>query len=163
MNPNLTAIEHVSAQLSALMGEDFDAETFWDTLDGETDVIDIVGKLLERRAEATTKADAVKAFVAELKEREARLRKRDTSIRVVLGNVLDASGQTKLEHALATVSRTKARENVEITDETAIPSQLCKIEKKPDRAAIKKQLDAGETVPGAALKLGAPGLTIRVK
>jgi len=52
---------------------------------------------------------------------------------------------------------------VQITDEAAIPSQLCKTTVAPDRSAIKAQLLAGETVPGAMIVTGKDSLSVRVK
>jgi hypothetical protein len=52
---------------------------------------------------------------------------------------------------------------VEVINADEVPSQLCKTTVTPDKAAIKKQLEAGEAVPGAALVMGAPSISIRVK
>ena len=38
-----------------------------------------------------------------------------------------------------------------------------KITIEPDTAAIKAQLEAGVIVPGAQLKTGEPGITVRIK
>ena len=70
---------------------------------------------------------------------------------------------SKTDPARATISRRAGLPSVQITDEAAIPSQLCKTTVAPDKAAIKAQLLAGETVPGAQIVMGADGVTVRVR
>lgn len=163
MRADINLIERVSFELESMLGEDFDAETFWDTLDGETDVMDIIGHLIKQREEAKAHADASKALADEYTSRKRRLEDRQKAIAKVLGDILDATGQKKVQHPLGTVSRTAGRMSCQITDETAIPSQLTVTTVKPDTAAIKKQLEAGESVPGAELVRGEDGVTVRVK
>jgi len=40
---------------------------------------------------------------------------------------------------------------VEITDESLIPEDLCKIKVEPSKTLIKAAIDGGQTVPGAAI------------
>jgi Siphovirus Gp157 len=70
-------------------------------------------------------------------------------------------GQAKVAQPMGTISRTKPRLSLRIVSEADIPSQLCK--SVPDSAAIKAQLEAGETVPGAVLEAGEASITVRVK
>lgn len=160
---NIPLIEQVSAQLVALLGDDFDPEAFWDTLDGETDVMDIIGHLIRDREEAKAHEAASKALAGEYATRAKRLSDRQKAIAAALGAILDATKQRKVTHPLGTVSRTNGRLSLQITDEAAIPSQLCATITKPDNAAIKAQIEAGETVPGAEMVRGADGVTVRVK
>lgn len=160
---NIPAIEHVSAVLVEMLGDDFDAETFWDTLDGETDVMDIIGHLLKERVEAKAFAAASKDQAAIYAARAKRLTDKDRAITTALGALLDAAGQAKVNHPLGTVSRTKPRVSVDVYDAAEIPTQLTVTTTRPDAAAIKKQLEAGEAVPGAQLVAGEPGLTVRTK
>lgn len=162
MNPNaLAQIAAVAADIRAMIGDDPDEVAFFDTLEGETDVMEIAGMLIMRRIEAQANRDAAKDVAKTFSERAARLDRVSDACAASLGKLLDAIGEQKLPHTLATVSRTKPRERVDITDPTAIPSQLCK--RVPDAAAIKKQLEDGEDVPGARLVTGEPGIMVRVK
>jgi hypothetical protein len=54
--------------------------------------------------------------------------------------------------------------SVRIDDDAAIPSQLLTVKTTtaPDKAAIKRQIEAGEHVPGAALVRGDDIVTVRV-
>lgn len=156
-------INRIADDIKLTLGDDFDQETFLDTLDGETDVMDVIGWLIQQRGEAQTFAAACKQHAAEYTERQKRLEVKAKKMASTIGDILDATEQTKITHPLATVSRTKGRQRVVISDESAVPSQLCVTTVKPDSAAIKKQLEAGEEVPGAELVTGDKGVTIRVK
>lgn len=134
---NIGLIEQVSAELLEMLGDDFDAETFFDTLDGETDFMDIVGLLVKRRVEAVNFEAANKAIAKTYTERAGAMSARSKAISKALGRVLDATGQQKVAHPLATVSRTKARVTASIIDEAEIPTQLTVTTTRPDMAEIK--------------------------
>jgi len=151
----------MSDNIRAMVGDDEDC--FLDTLDGETDAMDVLGKLIQERQEIQANEVAVKALAKTYQERAAKLNAKADAISQTIGHLLDAIGSKKVAHPLATVSRTKARQSVLVTNPEEIPTQLTKTKRSPDLAAIKKQLEAGEFVPGAEIKLGNPGVTVRVK
>lgn len=165
LRADITLIERVSADLADMLGDDFDADAFWDTLDGETDVLDVADHLLNSMFDDEALADAIKAREADMKVRRDRIEARAKAKRRTLLTILDATGQKKMERPLATVSRRSGSMSVQITDEDAIPTQLktVKTVTSPDKAAIKAQIEAGEDVPGAALVRGEDGVTVRVK
>lgn len=163
MNIDIRLIELVSAQLVEMLGDDFDAETFWDTLDGETDALDLMDHILASMQEDEALAAAIKAQADELTARQRRIAARAAAKKKTLGAILDATGQKKAERPRGTVSRLAGRMSVQITDEAAVPSQLCKTTVTPDKAAIKAQIEAGETVPGATLVRGDDTISVRVK
>jgi len=151
----------MSDNIRAMVGDDEDC--FLDTLDGETDAMDVLGKLIQERQEIQANEVAVKALAKTYQERAAKLNAKADAISQTIGHLLDAIGSKKVAHPLATVSRTKARQSVLVTNPEEIPTQLTKVKRSPDLAAIKEQLEAGEFVPGAEIKLGNPGVTVRVK
>lgn len=165
IRPDFHLIERIAADLRAMLGDDFDEVTFLDTLDGETDAADIADKLIAAMQEAEAMAEAVKAQEADLKARRARFEARGDAFRKQMLHLMDAIKMAKLERPRATVSRRAGSVSVEITDEASIPSQLCTVKTitAPDKAAIRKQIEAGETVPGARLVRGDDGVTVRVK
>ena len=154
-------IKRMSDEIRELTGDDQD--TFLDTLDGETDAMDILGKLVQERYEASIYEVATKDLAAAYTTRAKRLSARQDAISQTIGQLLDAMGEKKIMHPLATISRTKPRWSVRITDEADIPTQLMKITTKPDLAAIKKQMEQGEIVPGCDINPGNPSITVRVK
>ena len=158
----LSRIAEIAAILRGILGDDEDDDAFLDTLDGETDAVDMADRMLARLMEVEMLSEAAKAQEAALKARRARLDARVDHIRAGIGQLLDAMGVKKLERPLATVSRLQGRVSVRIDDDDAIPTQLCKIMRSPDRAAIKLQLEAGEVVPGASLVRGEDSVSVRV-
>lgn len=140
-----------------------DLEAFWDTLDGETDVMDIVGQLLEASVQADAGLAASDEIIKKWQERKSALASRQQAIRSSLKTILSATGMDKIPHPLGTVSLRAGSQSVVITDEKEIPSQLCKVTVTPDKAAIKKYLQAGEAVAGAELVTGEETISIRIK
>ena len=158
---NYEEIRRMADNIRAMVGDDDDC--FLDTLDGETDAMDVLGKLIQERQEMKANEAAVKALAKTYQERAARLDAKADAISQTIGHLLDAIGSKKVAHPLATVSRTKARHSVLVTNPEEIPTQLTKTKRSPDLVAIREQLEAGEFVPGAEIKLGNPGVTVRVK
>lgn len=158
---NYEEIRRMSDNIRAMVGDDEDC--FLDTLDGETDAMDVLGKLIQERQEIQANEVAVKALAKTYQERAAKLNAKADAISQTIGHLLDAIGAKKVAHPLATVSRTKARQSVLVTNPEEIPTQLTKTKRSPDLVAIREQLEAGEFVPGAEMKLGNPGVTVRVK
>ena len=161
IHASLPAIAALADEIRAILGDDCDDTTLWDTLSGETPIEEMVGALIRERVEAEAHEAASRAAADVFAARAKRMAERRSAINLALGAVLDAIGEDKIKHPLGTVSRLKPRASVEITDERDVPSQLCK--RVPDKAAIKAALDAGETVPGAALTMGKPGISVRCR
>lgn len=163
MKPNINAeqIREVASAIREMLGEDFDDQTFLDTLDGETDAMDMLGHLIKARVEALEIEKAMKEVASIYTARARRHFDQAQHCSTGIGKILDAMGERKVMHPLATVSRTKPRLSLSIDDETSVPTQLCRL--TPDKTAIEAALEAGEFVPGASLKTGLPGLTVRVK
>ncbi len=157
----LMEIRRMADQIRLLTGDDQD--TFLDTLDGETDAMDILGKLIQERTECSIYEGSAKELAATYTARAKRLSNKQEALSITIGHLLDAMGQTKIQHPLATVSRTKPRKKVVVVDQHDIPSQLTTVTVKPDMAAINKQMDAGELVPGCEYQMGNSSVTVRIK
>jgi hypothetical protein len=140
-----------------------DLDVFWDTLDGETDVMDVVGFILQNIIETDANITAMDEIVKKYADRKSGLRSKRESLTKSLKSILLLTGQTKIPHAIATVSLRQGMESVVIRDEKQIPSQLCKVIIEPDRAEIKKQLKAGIEIDGAELTVGPQTISIRMR
>lgn len=160
---NIALIEAIAAELAPY--RDDDAQTFWDTLDGETDALEALDAAIEGAQQADALAAAIKERIATLRARKERIEARGAAHRRAIRMILEATGMRRAERPAATVSLSPGRERAEIVDEASIPSQLCTVKTivKPDAKAILAQLKAGESVPGAALTVGDPIITIRSK
>lgn len=142
-----------------------DEETYIDTLDGETDILDLLDRELEAMQSDEAMAAAIKAREADLKARRERIEMRAEARRGNLRLILQHAALSKAERPAATVSIRPGNLSVKILDEAEIPSQLMRerVTRSPDKAAIKAQIEAGEAVPGAALERGEDTVTVRVK
>ena len=158
-------IATVSNFIREILGSDPDEQAFIDTLEGETNAMDVADALLDKMQADLALVDAIKAREADLKARRDRIQARAEACKDTLGVLMDAMSVKKLERPLATISRRPGAVSVRIADEAAIPSQLCTVKTStaPDKAAIRAQIEAGETVPGAELVRGADTVSVRVK
>jgi hypothetical protein len=162
---DIPLIARIAAELREGMGDDFDEAAFLDTLDGATDATDIADWMLRKISHDEAMCRAIDMEMSDLSARKMRKGASADTMRGRLLTLLDASGLKKMERPLATVSRRSGSVSVRVTDEAAIPSQLCTVKTitTPDKAAIKRQIEAGETIPGAELVRGPDGVTVRVK
>jgi hypothetical protein len=158
---NYEEIRRMADTIREICGDDED--TYLDTLEGETDAMEVMSQLIQQRMYAKAFQQASKEMAAQYTERARRMADKEDAVTQVMGHLLDAIGVKKLQHPLATISRTKPRWSVNVVDEAAIPKQLVTTLVKPDLATIKKQLDQGEFVPGVEIVPGNPGVTMRVK
>lgn len=154
---------HVKAWADKIRAMTDDEETFLDTLDGQTDALDVLRWCVIARAEAAAQEAATKELAAAYTARARRLAEKQDSLSQFIGEILDAIGETKVQLDVATVSRIAGRPKVNLIDEDQIPTQLTKATYRPDLAAIKAQLEAGETVPGAELITGNKSINVRIK
>ena len=140
-----------------------DYQAFWDTLDGETDILDAVGALLEMIVDVQADEAAAKFKAETYKKLCDKHKSRQDSLKRTLLSVLNATGQRKIPHAFGTVSLRQGIESVVIHNEKEIPSQLCKVTVTPDKTEIKKQLKSGVEIDGAELVTGPQTISIRMK
>lgn len=160
MRLDLATIE----QVAEMLRDYSDDETlYWDTLDGETDVMDVVEYLICEAVEADHHAAAAKEMSKVFADRASRLQSKRRAVNDAIMAVMEATGQDKIPHPLATISKRKGRASVTIINEEEIPTQLTKTVRTADKTAIKKQLEAGEDVPGATLDIGADTVSMRIK
>jgi len=140
-----------------------DLETFWDTLDGETDVMDMVGSAVSDLVDAEGDEAKLDHIIKKYTQRRDAVRARQESLKKALKSILLATGQKKVPHPIATVSLRNGTQSVLIEDEKEIPTQLCKTTVTPDKATIKRLLTSGETISGASLVTGPQSISLRMK
>lgn len=141
-----------------------DEQAAFDTLDGETDFVDLVKKALEAEAEAAASAVAVKARITDLLARQSRWELQAKAEREFILRVLEAVDVRKVTLPEATVSLGAKPQSVILTDEeAAIKSEYVRVRTEADKTAIKKALQDGVDLPFAALSNGGVSLTIRRK
>lgn len=132
-----------------------------DMLEGETNLHAVLERLLGVEREANSLAAAVASRISDLQARKQRAERRKDAMRGLMMRLMKAADIQKAPLTEATVSVTKGRDSVEITDEAAIPKRFLKIVTSPDKTAIAEVLKAGKKVKGAAIKVGEPTLSVR--
>lgn len=141
-----------------------DAQAVSDTMEGETDFVELVAAAVEGEAEAKAAAEAVKSRIAELTERKNRWERKAEAEREFALRVMDAAGVQKLTLPEATISIRAQAPSLIISDEqAAISAGFHKSKIELDRAALKSALQGGAQFPFALMSNGGSGLTIRRK
>ncbi len=154
-------VDHLKA-----MGFGDDDDLMNDMIEGETDVMDKVSRLLRWMALQEANADALKAVEADFAGRRARYTERVNWARTALSRFMDAVGLKKVERPEATVSIRDANASViyaEDFDVENLAEAYVKTKKEANKTAIKEALEAGSEIPGARLSKGGRVLTVRVK
>lgn len=139
-----------------------DEELRSDVLEGETDLHGLLSRLVNNERDADAMAKAVAGRISDLQARKSRAERRKEAMRALMFRLMKAAALPKLVLPEATLSVGKKAATVEIVDEDALPENVVRITRAPDKKAIADLLKAGEEVPGA--KMGEPGesLTVRV-
>lgn len=140
-----------------------DEELRLDTLEGETDFNRIMSRLVRARNEKLADAEGLGGYIESLSERKARQVRAADGVKALMLSLMSVADLPKLVLPEATISVTKPRTSVDVLDIDALPQGTFAIVRQPDKAAIKAMLEAGDDVPGAALKTSDASLTVRVK
>lgn len=159
--------QFVRTQIQALIAAypelEEDATLLADMLDGETSLHRVLEKLLNERREAETLASAIKEREGDMAERRKRCERKADGVKRIMLQLMETAQQDKVTLTEATLSITKPRSSVEIIEIEALPQGFYRTERKALTTEIKAALESGETVPGASLVLGKPGLMVRTK
>jgi hypothetical protein len=135
-----------------------------DTLEGATDIKEALTALVLAVSENRTMADALTTRLEELTDRRARFARRVELLREMILSVLQAANLKKLELPEATVSqRASPPQIIGEVSADALPDDLVRIKREPNKTAIREALLAHREVPGLYLSNSPPALTIKVK
>lgn len=132
-----------------------------DVLEGETDLHSLLSRLVNNERDADSLAKAVAGRISDLQARKSRAERRKEAMRALMFRLMKAAALPKLVLPEATLSVGKKAATVEIVDEDALPDNVVRITRAPDKKAIADLLKAGDDVPGA--KMGEPGETLTVR
>lgn len=154
-------LEHVTTLRREFPQLADDEELLADTLEGETDLNTLAGKLVTMVRENDMMAEAISARIGALRERQTRSTMRMNFLRGLLHRLLTESNITSVKTVEGNVSVVNSPEKVIIIDEAAIPDEYCRIKKEPDKTAIKKALNSGKHISGASLSNGGTTIMIR--
>ena len=134
-----------------------------DTLDGITNAGDFIALFCRMAREDEALAGGLGNMLRDMGSRKSRLMARAEKRRAIVMALMNAIGERKIVRPDMTISVRASRPSVLVTDEPALPDSLCKVERRPDKTAIKEALERGEAVAGAVLSNGTETLTIQTK
>ena len=141
---------------------DADEETLRDTLEGMTNLTEMLAEVLRSCLEDQSLASALRSRVSDMQERCARFDERARKKRELVTSVMEQAALKKLVEPDFTVSLRPSRPPLMIIDEAAIPGDYWKPQPaKLDRMGLISVLGAGRDIAGAVL--GNPPMTISVR
>lgn len=140
-----------------------DDPDFEHLVESECDALERLRRMLRAARYTEANAKALKEIETEMKERRQRFESKADTLRSIVKQAMQTLGLQKIDAPDMTASLTGTGPSVIIEDETAIPTQLCKVVRSPDKTAIKAALEQGEVVPGASLSAPSQTLTVRVR
>ncbi len=157
----------LSAQIAALrlqFSELADDEEAWSlSIESETDVPEVLARIERKRAEANAMAFGIAGYIDQLRQRQERFEQREEVMRELAFKIMQMADMRKIEMTEATYSIVAGQPRVVIFDDAALPDELCKITRTPDKTKIKEILKSGAAVPGAAFSNSEAHLTIRTR
>jgi len=139
-----------------------DEETLLDTLEGMTDLHEMIAAVIRARLDDLTLVAALKSRISSMQDRLSRIGLRAETMKDVVVSVMDRAGIRKIAEADFTLTLRPTNPPLEIINEGLIPDKFWKHPApRLDRAGLIGALKEGNSVPGAAL--GNGGLTISVR
>lgn len=133
------------------------------TLEGETELNELVSLLLDENDDDEGMIEAVKGQIATKRERIARFDRRIEARKNAIVSLMDTAMLTKLALPEATVSVRTLGPRPKVSIEEAVPDAFCKFVRKPDMKLIEAGLERGESIPGVIMTNGGASLTVRRK
>lgn len=160
----MTKLYEVANQYAQLLDADLEPEMIADTIEGlDGEFTDKVEQLLAICKNESSYAEALKDEAKRLSERAKSTENKVASIKAYIATSLETIGKKSIKAGIHQVTVRAPSKCVEIVDAGLIPAEFVEYETtiKPDKLAIKHQIEAGVDIPGAAIKLGKPSLIIK--
>lgn len=127
-------------QLKMWLGEAAEAQLILDTIEGETQALEMLDLIVECVIADKKLSEGAAA-------RALRFKTRADKGRFLAQAVMEKIGASKLERPIYTAAITKGVPSLHITDDTRIPRQYM----SPNKTSIKAALVKGEDIPGCTL------------
>ena len=143
------------------LSEDMDALAL--SLESETDMHELLARLLDAERDAKAMENAIAARMDDLAKRRDRYRKAKEAHRALMLSLIEHAGVPKVALPEATLSLRHNPPQPRVTDVNALPAVCTRVEIKPDMGAIKNACAAGEMPPGVVMGNGSTSLTVRVR
>ena len=159
MNFHCTARE--VAMIVAMLPED-DVELRADMLEGETDLYEMIERILAWIEEDEGNSAALEKQIMERKIRLARFEGRIERKREMISALLDIAKLNKIELPEATISKRLGKAKLVIVSDDAVPSKYQATKKSPNKSAINTAFEEVEKLPNWLIREDPkPILTVR--
>jgi Siphovirus Gp157 len=147
-----------------LLYPSFDQETLLDTLEGITDLHEMIAAVIRSALVDEALQAGLRTRIEDMRQRLTRLAERGLKKRQLALEAMNEAGLKKLEQPDFTASARLGAPPLVVTSEQAIPEAYWLPQPpKLDRQALTSDLRRGDQVPGACLGNAAPILTVRTK
>ena len=157
----LSHYEYFRERLAAQFPE-ADEETLLDTLEGMTELHEMIAAVVRARLDDLTLVAALKSRISDMQERLSRIGHRADVMKDVVVTVMDRAGINKISEADFTLTLRPISPPLKITNEGLIPEEFWRPQSpRLDKRELINVLKEGNSVPGAVL--GNGGLTISVR
>jgi hypothetical protein len=143
---------------------DIDDETLADTLEGITDLHEIIAAIIRSALVDEALHGGLRSRLEDMKTRLARLEERGAKKRQLALDAMSEVGLRKLEQPDFTASARAGSPSLVVIAEDAIPSSYWVPQPpKLDRQSLLAELKRGGEVPGTQLSNPRPTLSVRTK
>lgn len=160
------SLSHHAYLLERLRSEfpDADEETLLDTVEGLTDLDEVIAEIVRSRLEDLALVEALQNRRDIMQERLGRLKWRADKKKELITEALDRSGLKRIQREDFTLSLRPGAAGLQVIDEAAIPEPFWRPQPpKLDRQALLAALKDGAAVPGAVLNNPAPTIALRTR
>jgi hypothetical protein len=167
MEPLLWNSLTVHEQLREQLRQEFpeaDDETLRDTLEGLSNLPEILAATLRSHLDDLALATALRARISDMQERVGRIEARADKKRCLVASVMERADLRKITEPDFTVSLRPTAPQLIITAEGEIPPAFWRPQPaKLDRRGLLAALNAGQAVPGATLGNGGTTIAVRTR
>ena len=140
-------------------------ETLHDTLEGATDLHDLIARAAREARHEEAMAEAIKAIINEAYERKQRRQAKADRLRAAIAWAMQDAELKKIDACDMTISQRMGHPKVVYKDEdpSRWPDEMCITKRELNKTKIKAALMEGASLPSAHLGNAMPVLTIRAK
>ena len=161
LNIELAHHEYLRSKLEERF-PDADEETLLDTLEGMTDLNEMIISVIRSREDDMSLISALKSRMSDMQARMERLNQRADGKKQVVTAVMDRANLNKIEAPEFTISCRPTPPSLLVDEEDRVPEKFWVPQSpKLDRRRITEAIKKGANIPGAILSNG--GMTIQVR
>ena len=143
---------------------DLDAETLADTLEGITDLREMLAEVIRSALEDEALASGLSTRLADMKARLERLEKRAGRKRQLALRVMSEADIQKLTQADFTASLKQGAPTLDVVDEARVPAAYWKPQpSKLDKQGLLAALKVGAAIEGVAIAAAQTQLSVRTR